>query len=72
MHELCFFQMEQYYYILPPIELVERTIHVCNIYDEALCGKVNIWTLNYCRKELHLKYCKGPRSTSAWTIVLYI
>ena len=22
MHELCFFQMEQYYYILPPIELV--------------------------------------------------
>ena len=59
----------------PSIVSVEYVRHTDVKPLQQLCGIVDNWALNYCHKEIHLRCCKGRRSTSARAIcalVLYI
>ena len=52
--------------MVPPSIVSVEHVRYTNVKSlQHLCGIVNNWRLNYCHKELHLRYCKGPRSTSA-------
>ena len=78
LHELYFIPkdtIQQYTMVPPSIVSVEYVRHTDVKPLQQLCGIVDNWALNYCHKEIHLRCCKGCRSTSARAIcalVLYI